>query len=133
LTVWQWGLIAFAVLLLAYAGFLALLVLAGRREDARALARFPPDCIVLFRRLIGDPRTRRGDKLLLAALVAYLSMPFDLVPDFIPIAGQLDDAIVIVLVLRTVLRGASPDLIRAHWPGPEASLNTLLRLGGRSA
>jgi uncharacterized membrane protein YkvA (DUF1232 family) len=60
-------------------------------------------------------------------------VPFDLIPDFIPIAGQLDDAIIAGLVLRTVLRAAGTDVIRDHWPGPEPSLNTVLRLAGRPA
>jgi uncharacterized membrane protein YkvA (DUF1232 family) len=132
-TAWQWGLVALAVLVLAYAGFLGALIALGRRDDARALTRFVPDCVVLFRRLIGDPRIARRDKLLLAALVGYLSMPLDLVPDFIPVAGQLDDAIIVAVVLRAVLRSAGAELIREHWPGPTRSLDALLRLAGQPA
>jgi uncharacterized membrane protein YkvA (DUF1232 family) len=133
MTLWQWGLLALGALALVYAGLVGMLALIGRKAEARALARFVPDCIVLFRRLLSDPRLSRGRKLLLLGLVAYLSMPFDLVPDFIPVAGQLDDAIIVALVLRTVLRAAGADVIREHWPGPEPSLNTVLRLAGRPA
>jgi uncharacterized membrane protein YkvA (DUF1232 family) len=133
MTVWQSVLIVVGVLALAYAGLVATLVVTGRRADARALARFVPDCSVLFGRLLSDPRVSRGHRVLLVGLVAYLSMPFDLVPDFIPVAGHLDDAIVALLVLRTVLRGARADLIREHWPGGETSLAVVLRLAGQPA
>jgi len=86
-------LIAVAVLLTGYAGVLLALVSTGRRTDAVALARFVPDCVVLVRRLLGDPRVPLHSKLLLVLLVAYLASPIDLVPDFIPIAGQIDDAL----------------------------------------
>lgn len=115
-------------MLVLYAAFILWLLLVGRRQDARALAGFIPDCIVLLRRLLGDGRVPRRSKLLLAALIAYLAMPFDLVPDFIPVAGQLDDAILVAVVLRYVLRAGGPDLLREHWPGPARSLNALMRL-----
>jgi uncharacterized membrane protein YkvA (DUF1232 family) len=64
---------------------------------------------------------------LLVGLIGYLAMPIDLVPDFIPVAGQLDDAILVALVLRSLLRATGPELAREHWPGPPASLDVLLR------
>jgi uncharacterized membrane protein YkvA (DUF1232 family) len=94
----------------------------------RALARFIPDCIVLFRRLLADDRLRRRHKLLLVALVGYLAFPFDLIPDFIPVAGQLDDAIVVALALRAILRAGGPELVEEHWPGPAGSLAVVLNL-----
>ena len=114
-----------------YALAVLALVLAGRRTDARALAGFLPDCVVLLRRLLADPRVPRRHKLALGALVAYLAMPIDLVPDFIPVAGQLDDVILLALVLRRVLRGSGDALLGEHWPGPERSLAVLLRLAGQ--
>ena len=64
------------------------------------------------------------------ATLGYLALPFDLVPDFIPVAGQLDDVIVVGLVLRAVLRSGPPGLLREHWPGPTRSLAVLERAAG---
>lgn len=98
-----------------------------RRERARAIAGFVPDCAVLFARLARDPRVRRRHRLLLAALAAYLASPIDLVPDFVPVAGYLDDAVVVALVLRTVVRASGRDVVRDNWPGPSGSLELVLR------
>jgi uncharacterized membrane protein YkvA (DUF1232 family) len=127
---WQWLLVSFGVLLVAYGLFVAWLAARGRASDARALARFIPDCIVLVTRLLRDPRVPRRRKALLLGLVAYLSLPFDLVPDFIPVAGQLDDVIVVAVVLRRFVRGGGETVVRELWPGPEASLAVVLRLAG---
>ncbi len=125
---WAWILISFGVTLSAYAGFVGLLIFRGRHADARALATFIPDCIVLVTRLAREPRVPRRRKLLLLALVGYLSLPFDLVPDFIPVVGQLDDAIIVALVLRHFVRAGGEPLIRELWPGPERSLAFILAL-----
>lgn len=124
--------IALAVVVALYAVFVVGLLVAGRRGQARALAGFVPDCVVLFGRLARDPRVGRGHRVLLLALLAYLAMPLDLVPDFIPVAGQLDDAILVGLVLRWVLRGAGPAVLAEHWPGPQGSLRVVERLAGVS-
>jgi uncharacterized membrane protein YkvA (DUF1232 family) len=125
---WGWLLVGCAMLAVVYAAFVVALVLVGRRSDARALATFIPDCIVLVSRLARDARVPRRRKLLLLVLVGYLALPFDLVPDFIPIAGQLDDAIIVALVLRSFVRSGDRNLIRELWPGPEQSLALILRL-----
>jgi uncharacterized membrane protein YkvA (DUF1232 family) len=124
----QWALIGLGAAIAVYTIFVAALYLLGRREEARAVAGFVPDCIVLFRRLLGDPRVPRRRKLLLVVLLGYLAMPFDLIPDFIPVAGQLDDAALVAVVLRLVLRGAGTGIVDEHWPGPRASLEVVLRL-----
>src|ERR687888_1505891 len=125
---WSWLLVAFGATLALYAAFVGWLVVLGRREDARAFATFIPDCIVLVSRLAREPRVPRRRKLLLLALVGYLALPFDLVPDFIPVAGQLDDAIIVALVLRRFLRAGGDRPVREHWPGPQQSLAVILRL-----
>ena len=125
---WRWTLVAAAALLVIYGVLVLALVVAGRRESARALAGFIPDCVVLCGRLLRDPSVPRRKKLLLVALAGYLALPFDLVPDFIPIAGQLDDAIAVAFVLRSLLRGGGEPLVREHWPGPESTLTLILRL-----
>jgi uncharacterized membrane protein YkvA (DUF1232 family) len=123
-----WLLVSVAVVAAVWTAFVAWLVVAGRREDARAFATFIPDCIVLVTRLARDPRVPRRRKLLLLALLGYLALPFDLVPDFVPVAGQLDDALVVALVLRSLIRSGGEPLLRDLWPGPERSLTVILRL-----
>ena len=128
---WEWLLVSLAVIVVAYSVLVGCLVARGRRDDARALATFIPDCIVLVSRLAREPRVPRQRKVLLLGLVAYLSLPFDLVPDFIPVAGQLDDVIIVALVLRHFVGAGGEPLLRELWPGPERSLGLVLRLAHR--
>jgi len=106
------------------------LVAGGLQWDIRMIARLVPYCAILFKRLLGDPRVPARWKVASVLALVYLALPFDLVPDFIPIAGQLDDAILVALVLRGLLRSAGPLLLRQHWPGPAALLIPLERLAG---
>src|SRR4051794_41126076 len=134
MSAWKWGPSGLAVVALVYAAAVLVLIAVGRRSDARALAGFIPDCIVLVKRLLADPRVPRRRKLLLAALVAYLASPIDLVPDFIPVAGQLDDAIVVALVLRAVLHSGGETMLKEHWNGPPRSLEIMRRIAfGRTS
>jgi uncharacterized membrane protein YkvA (DUF1232 family) len=125
-----WILLVAACVLLAYAAFVVAMIVAGRGAVVRDVARFIPDCVALVRDLLRDPRVPRRHKRLLGVLIGYLALPFDLVPDFIPIAGHLDDALVVALALRVVLRGSGSALVREHWRGPESSLAVVLRFAG---
>lgn len=119
-----------AVLLAAYALAVLAVLAAGRRAAARALVGFVPDCALLLTRLGRAVELRRRDRVLLLAALAYLAFPIDLVPDFLPIAGQLDDAVVVALVLRRVLRAAGAERVRDAWPGPPQGLRVVLGLAG---
>ena len=121
-------LLALLILVALYALLVAALVLAGRATDARVVARLVPHCIVLGRRLLGDPRVMLRHKVALGLLVGYLAMPIDLVPDFIPVIGYLDDAALVVVVLRALVRSNGPALLREHWPGSARGLELVLRL-----
>ena len=123
----SWLLVSVGVLVGLYALLVLALVAGSRQWDVRVIARLVPYCAILFKRLLGDSRVPLHWKLASALALVYLAMPFDLVPDFIPLAGQLDDAILVALVLRGLLRSAGPLLLREHWPGPAALLAPLER------
>jgi uncharacterized membrane protein YkvA (DUF1232 family) len=128
---WElWTLALAGGLALVWGAAVLFLVFAGGRTQARAFAGFIPDCVVLVGRLLRDPRVPRRRKLLLAATAGYLALPFDLVPDFIPLIGQLDDAIIAAFALRHLLR-CDERAVRELWPGPDQSLELLMRLIGR--
>ena len=95
---------------------------------ARAIAVFLPDCAVLLKRLLADERVPRRAKVPLVLLIPYLASPIDLIPDFIPVLGQLDDAVLVALVLRRVVRVTGRDVVEELWPGSERGLRTVLSL-----
>jgi uncharacterized membrane protein YkvA (DUF1232 family) len=125
-----WLLLAATVLVVVYVGLVVALLIGARQWDIRLIAKLVPHCAVLFKRLLADPRVPARWKVASGFALVYLAFPFDLVPDFIPVAGQLDDAIVVALVLRGLLRSAGPRLMREHWPGPTALLVPLERFAG---
>jgi uncharacterized membrane protein YkvA (DUF1232 family) len=96
----------------------------------RQLLRLLPDVVRLLRRLATDRTLPRSIRLRLWLLVGYLAMPIDLVPDFVPVLGYADDAIVVALVLRSVVRHAGTDAVARNWPGTPEGLNALRRLIG---
>jgi len=127
----EWLLIGLGALVVIWLVFMAALALSGRREEAKALARFIPDCIVLLRRVAAEGEVSGRTKLLLVLTVAYLAFPIDVVPDFIPILGHLDDALLLLWTLRSLLREVPSERLEELWPGPEESLRAVQRLAGR--
>jgi uncharacterized membrane protein YkvA (DUF1232 family) len=105
----------------------ALLAL-GRGHDARELARFVPDCVVLFKRLLHDPRVPRRVKIAIALLIPYLASPIDLIPDFIPVIGQIDDAMLVLIAIAYVAKSAGSGVIEELWPGSERGMRAILAL-----
>jgi uncharacterized membrane protein YkvA (DUF1232 family) len=120
-----------AALLLAWVALVVALVLARPRGALLTEAlRLLPDVLRLIRRLAADPNLPRGVRIRLGALLVYLASPIDLIPDFIPVLGYADDAIIVIAVLRSVARRAGVSAVRAHWPGTDDGFAALARLAG---
>jgi uncharacterized membrane protein YkvA (DUF1232 family) len=118
-----------AGLALAYLALVAALLAARPKGDLLGEAmRLLPDLLRLLRRLAADPAVPRAARVQLALLLGYLAMPFDLVPDFVPVLGYADDAIIVALVLRAVVRRAGAPLVGRHWPGTDEGLAAVARL-----
>jgi uncharacterized membrane protein YkvA (DUF1232 family) len=111
----------------------ALVVVRPKGPLLREAIRILPDLIRLLRRLAADRSLPRGVRVRLGLLLAYLAMPIDLIPDFIPVLGYADDAIVVTAVLRSVVRRAGLPAVRAHWPGTGDGFAALCRLTGIAA
>ena len=103
------------------------LLVIGRRTIARELVTFLPNLIRLFRGLLGDERVPASSKVLLLLGAFWLASPIDLIPEFLPGIGALDDAVVAGLVLRHVVRRAGPDVVRDHWRGDPKTIGVMLR------
>jgi uncharacterized membrane protein YkvA (DUF1232 family) len=126
------GLLAVGVAL-AFTWVALVIALLVARPKGLLLAealRLLPDVLRLLRRLAGDRSLPQGVHIRLWLLLAYLAIPIDLVPDFIPVLGYADDAIIVTAVLRSVVRRAGLEPIRDHWPGTEDGLAAVLRLCG---
>ena len=106
----------------------ALLVARPKGNLLGEAVRLLPDLLRLLRRLAADSTVPRGARVRLALLLAYLAIPFDLVPDFVPVLGYADDAIIVSLVLRSVVRRAGSPAVRRHWPGTDDGLAALARV-----
>jgi uncharacterized membrane protein YkvA (DUF1232 family) len=127
----DWGVLAGIVvgLLLVWAAFVALLWSFRPRDTSLGdLIRVVPDVVRLVRDLIGDRSVPMGVRVATAGLLAWLVSPIDIIPEFIPVLGPLDDVVVSVLVLRYVLRRLGADDFRRRWPGSRATLTLLERV-----
>jgi uncharacterized membrane protein YkvA (DUF1232 family) len=109
---------------------ITLVILRPRGGLLREALRVLPDVLRLVRRLAADTTLPRGVRIRLGLLLAYLAIPIDLVPDFIPVLGYADDAIIVTAVLRWVVRRAGLGPVRAHWPGTDDGFAALTRLTG---
>lgn len=98
------------------------------RHLAGAALRLLPDMLRMLRALVGDPMTPRTERWLLIGLFAWLASPIDLLPEFLPGIGPLDDIVVAALVLRFVARRLGRDYLRAHWPGNDDGFALVARL-----
>ena len=85
----------------------------------RDLALFLPHFVLLLKRLIGDPRVPRRSKLVLGGTCLYLVSPLDVIPDFVPGLGQVDDVVVVLLALHSVLNRVDESIVLEHWEGSE--------------
>jgi uncharacterized membrane protein YkvA (DUF1232 family) len=126
---WSIPLGILAGLVLLWLVFAVVLWFAKPDEYAvRDAVRLLPDLLRLLKRLAADPETPRGVRVRLVLLLGYLAMPIDLIPDFIPVLGYADDAIIVALVLRSATRAAGSDSLDKHWPGTPEGLSALKRL-----
>lgn len=136
MNVWQILLGVAAGLVVVWVAMVVALYAVARREEdparLRDVLRLVPDVLRLLRRLAADPALPRGVRWRLTAVVVYLVLPIDLVPDFIPVVGYADDAVVVALGLRWVIRAAGVEALDRHWTGTSQGLVVVKRLAGVS-
>lgn len=136
MNVWQILLGVAAGLVVVWVAMVVALYAVARREEdparLRDVLRLVPDVLRLLRRLAADPALPRGVRWRLTAVVVYLVLPIDLVPDFIPVVGYADDAVVVALGLRWVIRAAGVEALDRHWRGTSQGLVVVKRLAGVS-
>jgi uncharacterized membrane protein YkvA (DUF1232 family) len=131
--VWKIVLGAGIGLLVVWLALIVALLLAGRRYERPRLGdmlRLLPDLLRLLKRLAGDKTLPRDARIRLWLLLAYLATPIDVIPDFIPVIGYADDAIIVAPALRSVARRCGPETLHRHWSGIPAGLAAVQRTAG---
>jgi len=132
--VWDILLAVVGALVAIWFVMVVVLYFVARKEESpttlRDVLRLLPDLVRLLRRLAVDPDVPRGVRWRLWALLAYLLLPIDLIPDFIPVVGFADDAVVVAIALRSVVRASGPEALERHWSGTPEGLKTIRRLVG---
>jgi uncharacterized membrane protein YkvA (DUF1232 family) len=102
----------------------------GRVRAARELVGLVPNLLLLFKDLVRDERVPRGAKAWLGVAALWLASPIDLIPEFIPVLGPLDDAVVAAVVLRHLVRKAGSEVVYEHWRGDPSTIARVLRIFG---
>jgi uncharacterized membrane protein YkvA (DUF1232 family) len=124
----RWFLIAGLAVVVVWLLAVLVLLWLGRKTLARELFTLLPNLVRLFRGLIRDERVPRSSKVFLLLGALWLASPIDLIPEFLPGIGPLDDAVVAGLVLRHVVKRAGPDTVKDHWRGDPRTLAVILRV-----
>jgi len=124
--------LAAAIVVAWLALVIALLLVRPKGNVLREALRILPDLIRLLKDLATDSSQPRGVRIRLVLLMAYLAIPIDLIPDFIPVLGYADDAIIVIAVLRSIVRRAGLEPLRSHWRGTEDGFNALCKAAGVS-
>lgn len=131
---WQNILVALGGLVALYAALLILLWGYARKHPQtltmKDALRLVPDLLRMLKSFSMDPSVPRGVRVRLVLLLFYLLLPIDVVPDFLPLIGYADDAIIVAVVLRSVIRRAGPDVLANHWPGSAEGLQVVMKLAG---
>jgi uncharacterized membrane protein YkvA (DUF1232 family) len=123
-----------AALVLVWLVFLVMLrVLGPDGSSVKQASRLLPDVLRLISRLARDRSLPRGVRVRLWLLLGYLVSPIDIIPDFIPVIGYADDLVIVAIVLRSTVRAAGVEAVRAHWPGTPDGFAVLQRLTGTGA
>lgn len=123
-------LIGLALAVAIWLAAVIVLVAFGRVGAARELVGLVPNLLLLFKDLVRDDRVPGGAKVWLGVAALWLASPIDLIPEFIPVLGALDDAVVAAVVLRHLVKKAGSEVVYEHWRGEPSTIARVLRIFG---